>query len=153
MHGILHRDLKPENILMTDTSDDADVRIIDFCISRRIDVDEKVNDRLGTIGYMAPEVLLGQNYSFSADVWSIGIIAYLLLTGYLPFDDEEDKEIIKKTLNEDVFFDKKKWNELSTEAMNFIKKILNKDMNKRINIENILTDPWIELYAGKKEKF
>ena len=125
--GIIHRDLKPENILMTDMTDDADIRISDFCICKRLEPNETTKEIVGTLGYMAPEVLMGKDYNFSADVWSIGIITYLLLTGYLPFDDEgEDKEVIRK--------------------------ILKKDKEERITIDGILSDPWIKKYNEDEEE-
>ena len=69
--GIVHRDLKPENILMTDMTDDADIRINDFCIAKRLEPEEKTREVVGTLGYMAPEVLMGSEYSYSSDVWSM----------------------------------------------------------------------------------
>ena len=149
--GIIHRDLKPENILMTDMSDDADIRISDFCICKRLEPNETTKEIVGTLGYMAPEVLMGKEYNFSADVWGIGVITYLLLTGYLPFDEEEDKEVIRKTLFDSIPFDNDSWKNISSKAKEFIKKILKKDKEERITIEQILKDPWIENYVDEDE--
>ena len=152
--GIIHRDLKPENILMTDMTDDADIRISDFCICKRLEPNETTKEIVGTLGYMAPEVLMGKDYNFSADVWSIGIITYLLLTGYLPFDDEgEDKEVIRKTLFESIPFYNDSWKNISSKAKEFIKKILKKDKEERITIEGILSDPWFENYIDEEEEY
>ena len=151
--GIIHRDLKPENILMTDMTDDADIRISDFCICKRLEPNETTKEIVGTLGYMAPEVLMGKDYNFSADVWSIGIITYLLLTGYLPFDDEgEDKEVIRKTLFESIPFDNDSWKNISSQAKEFIRKILKKDKEERITIDGILSDPWIKKYNEDEEE-
>ena len=151
--GIIHRDLKPENILMTDMTDDADLRISDFCICKRLEPNETTNEIVGTLGYMAPEVLMGKEYNFSADVWGIGVITYLLLTGYLPFDDEEeDKEVIRKTLFESIPFYNDSWKNISSKAKEFVKKILKKDKEERITIEGILSDPWLEDYAEDEEE-
>ena len=151
--GIIHRDLKPENILMTDMTEEADIRISDFCICKRLEPNEKTKEIVGTLGYMAPEVLMGMEYNFSADVWSIGIIAYLLLTGYLPFDDEEsDKEVIRKTLFESIPFDNDSWKNISPQAKDFIKKILVKDKEQRMTIEDILKDNWLEIYAEVEDE-
>ena len=150
--GIIHRDLKPENILMTDMSDDADLRISDFCICKRLEPNETTNEIVGTLGYMAPEVLMGKDYNFSADVWGIGVITYLLLTGYLPFDDEEeDKEVIRKTLFESIPFYNDSWKNISSKAKEFVKKILKKDKEERISIDEILSDPWLEDFAAEEE--
>ena len=151
--GIIHRDLKPENILMTDMTDDADIRISDFCICKRLEPNETTKEIVGTLGYMAPEVLMGKDYNFSADVWSIGIITYLLLTGYLPFDDEgEDKEVIRKTLFESIPFYNDSWKNVSSKAKEFIRKILKKDKEERITIDGILSDPWIKKYNAHEQQ-
>ena len=151
--GIIHRDLKPENILMTDMTDEADIRISDFCICKRLEPNEKTKEIVGTLGYMAPEVLMGMEYKFSADVWSIGVITYLLLTGYLPFDDEEsDKEVIRKTLFESIPFDNDSWKNISPQAKEFIKKILVKDKEQRMTIDDILKDNWLEIYADVEDE-
>ena len=151
--GIIHRDLKPENILMTDMTDDADIRISDFCICKRLEPNETTKEIVGTLGYMAPEVLMGKDYNYSADVWSIGIITYLLLTGYLPFDDEgEDKEVIRKTLFESIPFYNDSWKNVSSKAKEFIRKILKKDKEERITIDGILSDPWIKKYNEDEEE-
>ena len=151
--GIIHRDLKPENILMTDMTDEADIRISDFCICKRLEPNETTKEIVGTLGYMAPEVLMGMEYNFSSDVWSIGVIAYLLLTGYLPFDDEEsDKEVVRKTLFESIPFDNDSWKNISNQAKEFIKRILIKDKEQRMTIEDILKDQWLEVYAEADEE-
>ena len=150
--GIIHRDLKPENILMT--SDEADIRISDFCICKRLEPNETTKEIVGTLGYMAPEVLMGKEYNYSADVWAIGVITYLLLTGYLPFDDEqEDKEVIRKTLFESIPFYNDSWKNISSKAKEFVKKILKKDKEERITIEGILSDPWFENYVNEEEEY
>ena len=152
--GIIHRDLKPENILMTDMSDEADIRISDFCICKRLEPNETTKEIVGTLGYMAPEVLMGKEYNYSADVWAIGVITYLLLTGYLPFDDEqEDKEVIRKTLFESIPFYNDSWKNISSKAKEFVKKILKKDKEERITIEGILSDPWFENYIDEEEEY
>ena len=152
--GIIHRDLKPENILMTDMSDEADIRISDFCICKRLEPNETTKEIVGTLGYMAPEVLMGKEYNYSADVWAIGVITYLLLTGYLPFDDEqEDKEVIRKTLFESIPFYNDSWKNISSKAKEFVKKILKKDKEERITIEGILSDPWFENYVNEEEEY
>ena len=83
--GIVHRDLKPENILMTDTSDKADLKILDFGLSKMIGPEEKCTEMFGTLYYAAPEILLGMPYDKKADLWSLGIIAYQLITGMFPY--------------------------------------------------------------------
>lgn len=86
--GIVHRDLKLENIMMSDTSNLAKPKIVDFGLAKIIGPSETADEPFGTLGYVAPEVLKKKPYTFSCDVWSIGCILYALLSGSLPFDHE-----------------------------------------------------------------
>jgi serine/threonine protein kinase len=95
-YGIAHRDLKPENILMTDTTDEADMRLLDFGLSKIIGPEEFCKEPYGTLSYVAPEILLEKPYTKSVDLWSIGIITYLMLSGFLPFDDESSEREIAR---------------------------------------------------------
>jgi calcium/calmodulin-dependent protein kinase I len=96
--GIAHRDLKPENILMFDDSDTATCKIVDFGLSKIIGPSESSTDPFGTLSYVAPEVLLQKPYGREVDIWSLGVIAYMLLCRVLPFDDEDDREIARQTI-------------------------------------------------------
>jgi serine/threonine protein kinase len=93
--GVTHRDLKPENILMSDESDTAMCKIVDFGLSKIIGPNEKATDPFGTLSYVAPEVLLKKPYGKEVDIWSLGVISYLMCYRVLPFDDEDDKEIAR----------------------------------------------------------
>lgn len=88
-YGMLHRDLKLENVMMTDKSEGAIPKIADFGLTKIIGPSEKANEPFGTVGYVAPEVLKKEPYTFSCDVWGIGCIAFALLSGTLPFDSED----------------------------------------------------------------
>lgn len=100
---ICHRDLKPENFLFQDSSEDPEIKLIDFGLSKRFGVPDggtpkvKMNTIVGTPYYVAPEVLKG-NYDFKCDIWSLGIILYILLCGYPPFEGDNHKEIFKNVL-------------------------------------------------------
>jgi serine/threonine protein kinase len=94
--GIVHRDIKPENVMMTDSTDESDIRLLDFGLSKIIGPNETCVEPFGTLAYVAPEVLLERPYNKSVDIWSLGIVTYLLLTGCLPFDDEKsEKEVAR----------------------------------------------------------
>jgi len=89
-HGIVHRDLKPENFLMSDKSEDAEIKMIDFGLSKRFAATEQVKKMhtvVGTPYYVAPEVLRG-NYGRECDVWSLGVILFIFLCGYPPFEGD-----------------------------------------------------------------
>jgi len=108
-YGVIHRDIKPENILMMNDSDNAEVKILDFGLSDILNPGQVCNESYGTISYVAPEILLGYSYSFPADLWSIGVLAYLLLVGCLPFDHESDeREIARMTIDDPPNFTEKK---------------------------------------------
>lgn len=94
-YGIMHRDLKLDNLLMTDDSDEADVKIVDFGLSKLVGPTETCSEPFGTLGYVAPEVLQRFPYNKSIDIWSLGIISYILLSGLSPFEDENEKEIMR----------------------------------------------------------
>lgn len=98
--GIVHRDLKLENVMMSDTSNTAKPKIVDFGLAKIIGPNETADEPFGTLGYVAPEVLKKKPYTFSCDVWSIGCILYALLSGSLPFDHESQRETIRMTLED-----------------------------------------------------
>lgn len=91
--GIAHRDLKPENILMVDKSDDSDIKLVDFGLTKTFGPGETCTEPYGTLCYVAPEILLQKPYDKAVDCWSLGVILYMLLGRHLPFDSQDDKEI------------------------------------------------------------
>ena len=144
-YGIVHRDLKPENILMTDLTPEADIRLLDFGLSKIVGNEEKCTEPYGTLSFVAPEVLQGKPYDKSVDLWSIGIITFLLLCGYLPFDDKHsEREIARQTIQDPVPFESKIWSKYSSEAKNFVEGLLQKKPEKRLSIKEILEHPWIK---------
>ena len=152
-YGIVHRDLKPENILMTDLSPQADIRLLDFGLSKIVGNDEKCTEPYGTLSFVAPEVLQGKPYDKSVDLWSIGIITFLLLCGYLPFDDKHsEREIARQTIQDPVPYEEKIWNKYSPEAKAFVDGLLQKKPEKRYTIKEILEHPWIKKMDKVPEK-
>lgn len=107
--GVTHRDLKPENILMDSNSDSACCKIVDFGLSKIIGPDEKATEPFGTLSYVAPEVLLQKPYGKEVDIWSLGVITYLLCSRVLPFDDDEDREIARQTIQDNPDFEFDPW--------------------------------------------
>jgi len=146
-YGIIHRDLKPENILMTDNSDTADIKLLDFGLSKIVGPGEKCTEPYGTLSFVAPEVLKGKPYDKSVDLWSIGIIAYLLMCGFLPFDDEHsEREIARQTIQDPVPYPNDIWKNLSIEAKEFVASLLKKNPEDRIGIKEVLNSKWIRKY-------
>ncbi|XAR62929.1 Non-specific serine/threonine protein kinase [Bertholletia excelsa] len=142
LQGVVHRDLKPENFLFTSRNEDADMKLIDFGLSDFIRPDERLNDIVGSAYYVAPEVL-HRSYSLEADIWSIGVITYILLCGSRPFWARTESGIFRAVLRADPNFDDLPWPTVSAEAKDFVKRLLNKDYRKRMTAAQALTHPWL----------
>jgi serine/threonine protein kinase len=119
--GIVHRDLKPENILMASNDDNSNVKIVDFGLSKTFGPGELCIEPFGTLCYVAPEILLQKSYDKSVDLWSLGVIIHLMLSGTLPFDSEDDRDIARKTIYEEVSFIHPVWDTVSPEAKDLIR--------------------------------
>jgi serine/threonine protein kinase len=143
-YGVVHRDIKPENILMTDGSDEADVKLLDFGLSKITGPFDTSSEPYGTVTYVAPEVLANQPYNKNVDLWSIGVLAYLLLTGVLPFDDDYEQEVVRKILYRPIDFEGKHWEGVSEEAKEFVMELLNRDPSERMTINKLLEHKWIQ---------
>ncbi|BAT74989.1 CDPK-related kinase [Vigna angularis] len=149
LQGVVHRDLKPENFLYTKKDESSELKAIDFGLSDFVRPDERLNDIVGSAYYVAPEVL-HRSYSTEADVWSIGVIAYILLCGSRPFWARTESGIFRAVLKADPSFDETPWPSLSSEAKDFVKRLLNKDPRKRISAAQALSHPWIRNYNNVK---
>ena len=147
--GIVHRDLKPENILFEDKSEDARLKIIDFGTSQHFNPDEKMKRFIGTSYYIAPEVI-DKNYDQKCDVWSLGVILYIMLCGYPPFYAKNDADIYEKIKRLPVSFKGDAWISVSDEAKVLIQKMLRKAPSSRISIGEVYLDPWIQNRANNR---
>ncbi|KAH9675341.1 CDPK-related kinase 7 [Citrus sinensis] len=140
--GVVHRDLKPENFLFTSKEENSSLKAIDFGLSDYVKPDERLNDIVGSAYYVAPEVL-HRSYGTEADMWSIGVIAYILLCGSRPFWARTESGIFRAVLKADPSFDEAPWPSLSPEAIDFVKRLLNKDYRKRLTAAQALSHPWL----------
>mmetsp|Transcript_10330 Transcript_10330/g.17298 ORF Transcript_10330/g.17298 Transcript_10330/m.17298 type:complete len:410 (+) Transcript_10330:102-1331(+) len=148
--GIVHRDLKPENILCGEELED--LKIADFGLSKMIMPKEKMDSACGTLSYVAPEVLTMQGYGKEADLWSVGVIMFLLICGKLPFDGDDHNEIIRSTIQADLKVNPSVWSKLSEEAKALIQCLLNKDPRERITARDALKHPFILLHSPHHSK-
>ena len=139
--GITHRDLKPENILFESLKPDAEIKLIDFGLSRKYSKDEKMHTILGTPYYVAPEVLKGE-YDEKCDIWSIGAMTYLMLCGDPPFTGSSNSEIFKKIVKNEVKFNPYKWKNISNSAKDFVKLCLNKNASERPSASKAVEHKW-----------
>ena len=151
-YGIAHRDIKPENVLLTSESEDADVRLVDFGLSKIAGPNQKCTEPYGTLTYCAPEIILDKPYLKTVDSWSLGVMTYLMLSGSLPFSGKDEHEIAKNVVYSKVDFDRKPiWKEISKEAKDFISKLLEKDLKKRIEMKAALEHPWFKKFKLQNE--
>ena len=147
-NNIVHKDLKPENILMDDDKGSLNIKIIDWGCAQTIKSVQKTSNADGTSYYIAPEVLRGE-YNEKCDIWACGVILYILLCGYAPFDGETDEEIHSKVLEGKFEFPEEDWKNVTDEAKNLIKKMLTMDIDKRISALETMKDPWFQKFEKK----
>ena len=142
---IIHRDLKPENILIYQRNKKGfnSIKIIDF--GTAILFNKKDKNLAGSIYYLAPEIISkNRKYTEKCDIWSCGIIMYILLTGKPPFNGDSDEEILKKILQNHLDLEKYPWSVISLKAKDLIKKLLETDTKKRITAEEALNHEWFK---------
>ena len=149
--GVAHRDLKPENVLMTSDDDDGDIRILDFGLSKILGAYEKCDEPYGTLTYCAPEIIVDEPYSKAVDLWSLGIMTYLMVSGKLPFNSEDENEIARQVVYDEPDYTRNPiWKSITPECKDFIKRLLEKDQNKRMTIKEVLEHKWIKMYDTNK---
>ncbi|KAF5462991.1 hypothetical protein F2P56_018949 [Juglans regia] len=142
LHGLVHRDMKPENFLFKSTGADSPLKATDFGLSDFIQPGKKFQDIVGSAYYVAPEVLKRKSGPES-DVWSIGVITYILLCGRRPFWDKTEDGIFKEVLRKKPDFRRKPWLSISNSAKDFVKKLLVKDPRARLTAAQALSHPWV----------
>jgi len=141
--GIVHRDLKPENLLYA-TKEKKNIKLMDFGLAKALDGDdEALTTRCGTLHYVAPEVLSKNPYSNACDYWSVGVVLYVLLCGYLPFYHEERAITVRLVRSGKFDFDDEEWSGVSDNAKDLIRQLLELDVDKRITGPQILAHPFI----------
>ncbi|GFH23230.1 uncharacterized protein HaLaN_20815, partial [Haematococcus lacustris] len=133
--GIMHRDIKPENIMFEDRSDESCVKLTDFGLAAMFtEGGPPLTEVLGSAYYVAPEVLR-ESYSKEADIWSLGIVLFIALGGYAPFDGANEREVFTRILHEPLTFKDPSW-------------MLVKDPKQRATISDLLSHEWLATCAG-----
>ena len=145
-NNIVHRDLKPENIMLTSEPKEGnyEIKLIDFGAARQFIPGKKIKKFIGTSYYIAPEVLK-ENYDEKCDVWSCGVILYILLCGYPPFNGNTNIDIYHNIQTQNPNFSGDEWEDITYEAITLIKNMLNKNPNKRYSIDDCLKHKWFSL--------
>ena len=140
--GICHRDLKPENLLYLKEGSEKDnrIKVIDFGLSQ---LTNQLKTKVGTAYYVSPEILYGK-YTEKCDIWSAGVILYILLTGDPPFNGPSDSVIYNKIMKMDLTFPENKWKFISNEARDLIQNHMLVPENKRFTAKQVLEHPWFK---------
>ncbi|KAG0471485.1 hypothetical protein HPP92_016031 [Vanilla planifolia] len=149
--GVMHRDLKPENFLFVNQMESSPLKMIDFGLSIFFKPGDIFNDVVGSPYYVAPEVLRKQ-YGQEADVWSAGVMIYILLSGVPPFWDETEQGIFDQVLNGELDFSSEPWPGISECAKDLIRGMLDRDVEKRLSAHEVLCHPWVQVDGAAPDK-
>jgi len=141
---VAHRDLKPENLLLVSKEDDHNLKLADFGFAKKCVRPNSLTTQCGTPGYVAPEILRGVAYDTQADIWSLGVIVYILLGGYPPFIEKNQKQLFNRIKRGDYEFHPQYWNSVSSGAKTLITRMLTTDPALRITANDALKDAWIQ---------
>jgi len=150
-NGIAHRDLKPENLLISSESGGLQVKIADFGLSKDFSDSNAMTTCCGSPSYVAPEVLQQGMYNNSCDIWSIGVILYVLLSGFLPFFGETQEELFDKILTGSYSFANKVWDDISPTAKDLVTKMLTLNEEDRPTAKQCLEHPWFKASNPRKQ--
>jgi len=148
--GVVHRDLKPENLLYLNPKPDSPIKITDFGLAKLKGTSDNMTTACGTPGYVAPEVLKNEPYDRAVDLWSLGVILYILLCGFPPFYHESTAQLYKQIKKGEYDFPDPYWTDISAEAKNLVTCLLTVNPKKRITAEGVLAHPWITGQASDK---
>ncbi|NWR21339.1 MYLK2 kinase, partial [Emberiza fucata] len=149
--GVLHLDLKPENILCVAATGHM-VKIIDFGLARRYNPNEKLKVNFGTPEFLSPEVVNYEQVSYTTDMWSMGVITYMLLSGLSPFLGDDDTETLNNVLAANWYFDEETFESVSNEAKDFVSNLIIKDKSARMSADQCLQHPWLNNLAEKAKR-
>ncbi|KAK9122965.1 hypothetical protein Sjap_012567 [Stephania japonica] len=147
----MHRDLKPENFLFFGQGEDALLKTIDFGLSVFFKPGETFSDVVGSPYYVAPEVLR-KRYGPESDVWSAGVIIYILLSGVPPFWAESEQDIFEQVLHGDLDFSSDPWPSISESAKDLVRRMLVRDPRRRLTAHQVLCHPWVQVNGIAPDK-
>jgi calcium/calmodulin-dependent protein kinase I len=148
--AIVHRDLKPENLLYGQVDNENSLKLADFGLAKLLDDNTKLHAACGTPGYVAPEILKQEHYSMPVDIWSLGVITYILFCGFPPFYDDNNSALFKAIKRGKYDYPSPFWDDVSPEAKDLIDNILVVDPNERFTAKDVLAHPFMTV-AEKPE--
>jgi len=141
-HHFAHRDLKPENLLLMSNHSDSDIKIADFGFAKRVISEACLKTKCGTPYYVAPEVLSGVLYGTKVDMWSLGVITYILLAGYPPFEDINLRRLFHRICIGKFTFHQDYWADVSPNAKSLVSNLLKINPRERLSAQQALQHPW-----------
>eukprot|EP00614_Pseudopedinella_elastica_P008526 CAMPEP_0172596972 /NCGR_PEP_ID=MMETSP1068-20121228/16875_1 /TAXON_ID=35684 /ORGANISM="Pseudopedinella elastica, Strain CCMP716" /LENGTH=475 /DNA_ID=CAMNT_0013396255 /DNA_START=39 /DNA_END=1466 /DNA_ORIENTATION=- len=142
--NVCHRDLKFENILFESKAPNSVIKLIDFGLSKQYVPGSKMRETVGTLYSMSPEVLEERGYTQSSDMWSIGVLAFMLLGSHMPFEHRYEAYVIERIRRGQFSFRKRAWEGVSSEAKDFVTKLLQVDPDKRMTAQEAQAHPWLD---------
>ena len=142
-HQVAHRDLKPENLLLRSEDNDSEIKIADFGFAKKVLTPNSLTTQCGTPGYVAPEILEGVAYDTKSDMWSLGVIVYILLGGYPPFIEQNQRELFRKIRKGQYEFHDEYWGSVSADAKDMISSLLTVQPSKRLSADDALKHKWM----------
>ena len=151
--GIMHRDLKPDNLMMSSKDyNNSLVKIVDFGLSKIHGIKELSNDSYGTLSFASPEIINRRFYNNTIDIWSLGVLTYYLIAGYLPFTNKgsDTTKIANLITNMSERYDDVIWGRFSLLVRDLTEKCLEKDYENRIGIKEFLNHGWFKDLKNKK---
>lgn len=153
--GVVHRDLKPENLIYASADKNSHVKITDFGLAkfRAGDAGAGMHTACGTPGYVAPEVLKNESYGPEVDMWSLGVILYILLCGFPPFYHESTAALYKQIKKGQYEFPDPYWSEISKEAKDLVSGLLTVNPKTRLTPAKVMAHPWVSGDAASDKKF
>lgn len=143
-HKIAHCDMKPKNLLLMSDDNDSYIKLADFGFAARVHEPNSLSKQCGTPFFVSPEILMRKGYDQQSDMWSVGCIVYLLLSGNLPFMGRSQKELFRKIVAGKYDFDDEEWGEVSADAKDLVTKMLLLDPSKRITAADAVRHDWLK---------
>jgi calcium-dependent protein kinase len=144
--NIVHRDIRPEFIVFLNKDPNSCLKIIDFGSCKHFEKNLRELERIGSPYYMSPEII-SHNYNEKCDIWSLGVITYLLLSGSIPFTGNTEAEVLESVLRTKISFEGKRWKKISPEAKDIISKMVLRNSPERLTAQEVIMHPWIQQRA------
>mmetsp|Transcript_31317 Transcript_31317/g.91325 ORF Transcript_31317/g.91325 Transcript_31317/m.91325 type:complete len:519 (-) Transcript_31317:170-1726(-) len=151
-HKIAHCDMKPKNLLLMSEDNDSYIKLADFGFAARCHVPKSLTKQCGTPFFVSPEILMRQPYDQQSDMWSVGCIVFLLLSGNLPFMGRSQKELFRKIVSGKYEFDEDDWCDVSSDAKDLVKKLLVLDPDDRLTAADALKHKWMKASNDRLKK-